>query len=88
MTCGCLDLQIEEVNLTGTLVHLCDINTARMKYDYALGSVVPQPIKECISLELLQIYCPDQMTVREIYCKTASIKHYIEFQLCHGCTSS
>ena len=34
--------------------HLCDINTARMKYDYALGSVVPQPLKECISLELLK----------------------------------
>ena len=37
--------------------------SARMKYDHALGNVVPQRLKEYLSLALLRLYCPKSMTV-------------------------
>ena len=36
---------------------------ASMKYDYAIGSVVPDPL--CIALAILKTYCPKQTTVRK-----------------------
>ena len=64
------------------------LSPARMKFDYALGSLIPAQLKEHISHAILNEYCPKEVTVCHTIVLAIVIVTSLGHQLCSGCTGA